>query len=233
MLFLGISAAASSDGQIEIAYSAHDGTYSIDFAVDSIVCNHETSDGHDDDDADRAGGGALSASTCRKITEHIIRSVREYTQEHSYKFIGAGITQSLAHMYPGLATRLWLELDITSLVFEYKRHSSELHLDEEADAMARKCVVLFGPNLQLRLHIGLRNEVGVDAEARCRLATIRSYQDSVRKGTWTATLKYINILQAKRTKIAFFSSTPQGGGVALMRHALVRFFNVVGIDCKW
>jgi hypothetical protein len=34
-------------------------------------------------------------------------------------------------------------------------------------------------------------------------------------------------------KIAFFSSTPHGGGVALMRHALVRFSHSLGTDIKW
>ena len=33
--------------------------------------------------------------------------------------------------------------------------------------------------------------------------------------------------------MAFFSATPQGGGVALMRHALIRFFRLVGVDCTW
>jgi len=46
-------------------------------------------------------------------------------------------------------------------------------------------------------------------------------------------MHFATSLKQKGTKIAFFSSTPQGGGVALMRHALVRFANVLGVDLTW
>jgi len=39
--------------------------------------------------------------------------------------------------------------------------------------------------------------------------------------------------QCPPTKIAFFSATPQGGGVALMRHALVRFWDQLGVKLNW
>lgn len=41
------------------------------------------------------------------------------------------------------------------------------------------------------------------------------------------------LLKANNTKVAFFSATPQGGGVALMRHALIRLWRLVGLDIKW
>jgi len=44
---------------------------------------------------------------------------------------------------------------------------------------------------------------------------------------------YAKKLRANKTKVAFFSSTPQGGGVALMRHALVRFSRLMGVDLTW
>jgi hypothetical protein len=44
---------------------------------------------------------------------------------------------------------------------------------------------------------------------------------------------YATSLKERKMKFAFFSSTPQGGGVALMRHALIRLFRIVGVDCKW
>jgi len=46
-------------------------------------------------------------------------------------------------------------------------------------------------------------------------------------------LKYAEILRSKGTKIGFFSSTPQGGGVALMRHAMIRFYKNLGVDAAW
>lgn len=46
-------------------------------------------------------------------------------------------------------------------------------------------------------------------------------------------MTFVNSLKKSNKKIAFFSSTPQGGGVALMRHALVRLGNLLGVDLKW
>ena len=44
---------------------------------------------------------------------------------------------------------------------------------------------------------------------------------------------YVKSLRTNGTKVAFFSSTPQGGGVALMRHALVRLAKLLDVDLTW
>ena len=59
------------------------------------------------------------------------------------------------------------------------------------------------------------------------------YKEDVSKNTWIATLKYAEALRIKNIKIAFFSSTPEDGIVAPMRHALVRFLKLLGIDVNW
>jgi hypothetical protein len=46
-------------------------------------------------------------------------------------------------------------------------------------------------------------------------------------------MKFATSLRKADKKIAFFSSTPQGGGVALMRHSLVRLANLLEVDLKW
>lgn len=46
-------------------------------------------------------------------------------------------------------------------------------------------------------------------------------------------MHFVTNLKQMGTKIAFFSSTPQGGGVALMRHALVRLADLLGVDMTW
>jgi alpha,alpha-trehalose phosphorylase (configuration-retaining) len=91
----------------------------------------------------------------------------------------------------------------------------------------------FGPSGQPRLMVGYRNEVEVDASGHIKMVTLQDFKDSVDEPTWTASIKYVASLKNRETKIAFFNSTPQGGGVALMRHALIRFFRTVEVDCKW
>src|SRR5690606_30961103 len=39
--------------------------------------------------------------------------------------------------------------------------------------------------------------------------------------------------QFKGKRVMFISATPQGGGVALMRHALMRLYRQLGVDAHW
>ncbi|QRV75549.1 glycosyltransferase family 4 protein [Ceratobasidium sp. AG-Ba] len=107
-------------------------------------------------------------------------------------------------------------------------------VDEQADSAVRKCVMYFGPTHLPRLTIGYRNQVEVDANGIiCLLNSLDHYRATTRDPTWNAVMHYAKDLRERKVKLGFFSSTPQGGGVALMRHALIRFLNLVGVDCKW
>ncbi|KAI5124495.1 hypothetical protein M0805_003022 [Coniferiporia weirii] len=107
-------------------------------------------------------------------------------------------------------------------------------LDEQADSAARKCLMYYGPNNNPRLTIGPRNQVTVDAGGKIHLIDdLEEYEKSVGTGTWNAVNKLADELREKKIKIGFFSSTPQGGGVALMRHALIRFLNLLDVDAAW
>ncbi|KAI0781323.1 trehalose synthase [Trametes elegans] len=107
-------------------------------------------------------------------------------------------------------------------------------VDEQADSAARKCIMYFGPGNNPRLSIGARNQVAVDAGGKIHLIDdIDEYRKGVHAGTWNSVIKLADELREKKIKIAFFSSTPQGGGVALMRHALIRFLNLLDVDAAW
>jgi hypothetical protein len=77
------------------------------------------------------------------------------------------------------------------------------------------------------------NRVGVDVNGRAHITRLEDYQSSCHANTWKATMHFADSLKANKTKIAFFNSTPQGGGVALMRHALIRYLGLVGVNCEW
>ncbi|KAF7295051.1 Trehalose phosphorylase [Mycena indigotica] len=107
-------------------------------------------------------------------------------------------------------------------------------LDEQADSAVRKCLMYYGPNNSPRLTIGPRNQVTVDAAGKIHLIDdLDKYKETVRPGTWNAVIKLADELREKKIKIGFFSSTPQGGGVALMRHALIRFLTLLDVDAAW
>ncbi|EKM83027.1 hypothetical protein AGABI1DRAFT_111552 [Agaricus bisporus var. burnettii JB137-S8] len=107
-------------------------------------------------------------------------------------------------------------------------------LDEQADSAARKCLMNFGPGNNPRLNIGPRNQVLVDDGGRVHLLDdLDEYRNTVGPRTWNAVIKLADELREKKVKIGFFSSTPQGGGVALMRHALIRFLTALDVDAAW
>lgn len=107
-------------------------------------------------------------------------------------------------------------------------------IDEQADSAARKAIMQFGPGNNPRLSIGPRNQVTVDAAGKIHLIDdLDAYRNSVGEGTWNAVVQLADELREKKVKIGFFSSTPQGGGVALMRHALIRFLTLLDVDAAW
>lgn len=75
--------------------------------------------------------------------------------------------------------------------------------------------------------------VEVDTGFHVQLTNLEDFQRTVSERTWSAVLHYAEDLKKRNVKIAFFSATPQGGVVALMRHALVRFSHSLGTDINW
>ncbi|ORY17691.1 putative trehalose synthase-like protein [Clohesyomyces aquaticus] len=174
------------------------------------------------------------------LADHLVEMLKAYQQKHLYKFVGAGITRQTAAMSPNLPSRLWSELDIVPLVFdsglEVTRPQKIRHVslvDEEADSMARKCLMYFGPSQQPRVQVGYRNEVEVDCGGHAQICNMAAYPPLHGERTMKATLKYAQSLNQNKVQIAFFNSTPQGGGVALMRHALIRFLRLMNVDVNW
>ena len=92
---------------------------------------------------------------------------------------------------------------------------------------------LFAPTKQPRLAITYRNEVEPDYGLMIQLTTVDDYRRSVREPTWRAVQKYIKEVVDRKLRIVYFSATPQGGGVALMRHALLRLLKVQNVDIEW
>jgi len=122
-----------------------------------------------------------------------------------------------------------------AMVGDYEMETVIIDVDEQADSAARKCTKDFGPGLNPCLTIGYRNEVLPDTAGKARLVCgLDEYRRTVvGEGTWNSAMKYVAELRARKIKIAYFSSTPQGGGVALMRHALLRFFKIAGVQASW
>ena len=83
------------------------------------------------------------------------------------------------------------------------------------------------------LQVGFQGRVETDASFKANLTTLEDHRQTCSEATWNCMQHYAMNLKNKRIKIAFFSSTPQGGGVALMRHALVRLARLARADLNW
>ncbi|RFU31921.1 hypothetical protein B7463_g4431, partial [Scytalidium lignicola] len=225
-VFVGISAEFNETNKAYIAVAIHDSVYLLDFSIKELELPLQQEPGKD------------------MIADYVVGVLAAYEKANMSKFIGAGFPSDLLNKSPKLCTKLWLDLDIVPISLRPEIEDQEMNgvgsefwsvkeIDEQADSMARKCIMHFGPGLTPLLQVGYRGIVGVDSQSHIKMLTLDDYRDTCGYRTWEALMYFVKSLKAKKTKIAFFSSTPQGGGVALMRHALVRFARLLGIQMNW
>ncbi|KAF2114942.1 putative trehalose synthase-like protein [Lophiotrema nucula] len=231
LLYAGIAVQEVEDGKVDVALVCHDETYSIDFTTFVMDIPSRPS-------TPIPSSGARAAA----LADYIVKKLSTYSKENTYKFVGAGLTKNTFEMCPQLPSRLYQEYDIVAFVFERSAKSSrtldpqkytEVLVDEEADSMARKCVLRFNSHHQPHLQTESMHEVGVDSGGEARITLLRDYPETVGDRTWEATSKYAESLRQNGIRVAFFNSTPQGGGVALMRHALIRLLRLLEVDVRW
>jgi len=78
------------------------------------------------------------------MTDYIINDLLCYEKKIFCKFIGAGIPNELTKIAPKLTSRLWSELDIVPISLREGKTSAYWGIkcvDEQADSMARKCIM--------------------------------------------------------------------------------------------
>ncbi|KAI6103559.1 glycosyltransferase family 4 protein [Pisolithus sp. B1] len=103
-MWAGIAGTVVNGGKTyEVAISVHDSVYNTDFS--STVISYSPND---------------PAKNAADIENHVLDTIRRFSQEHICKFLGAGVTLSLLKECPNLCTRLWFELDIVPIVFNIK-----------------------------------------------------------------------------------------------------------------
>ncbi|OCF61516.1 trehalose synthase [Kwoniella mangroviensis CBS 10435] len=77
------------------------------------------------------------------------------------------------------------------------------------------------------------HSVQVDCDGQVKLCSIVQYKESTSEALWDRFTALADHLVKNNISISFFSATPQGGGVALMRHAMIRLWRMVGLNVKW
>jgi alpha,alpha-trehalose phosphorylase (configuration-retaining) len=143
----------------------------------------------------------------------IISELKEYANKHSLKFVAAGL-----HNCPDdVGSRLWLEEDIVPIDFSGNLTALDL---------AQQVRQAFDTNDLVKINIGAANEVDPS-----KLVSLADYQNTCSSEEFSTLTQLAEEFRGRR--ISFFNATPQGGGVALMRHALIRFYRLLGVDAHW
>jgi len=146
--------------------------------------------------------------------------LRFYSKNTNSKFIAAAMPKT--RFFDEIASRLWLELDISPLVYE-SSEKDKIKLSQKAALFVSK--EFNGDN---SYSAKTKPDGSVTTPP---LASLSAYEAITPLNEIKFLLKLAKAFKGK--KIVFFSATPQGGGVALMRHSLIRIFKLLKVNASW
>lgn len=145
--------------------------------------------------------------------------LKQAINENNLQIVAASMREG--DFSPELGSRLWLEEDIVPLL-------AQRNAGDRASAadLVRDVYTHFDQNNQVKVPLSPEREVLVS-----ELGTFEDYRKLVSKDELELLEQLAQKFAGKR--LVFINATPQGGGVALMRHALIRLLRLLGVDAHW
>jgi alpha,alpha-trehalose phosphorylase (configuration-retaining) len=171
----------------------------------------------------------IKLGSSSSVQQTILSWLYKYHRDRYEKIISVEIlnnnTSVTEKNLKDFAARLWLRQDITPFI-----QSGEIKGGPKkcAISLAEKSMSRFVKNDIVDIRFDTKTGVHVS-----ELARLEDYKKLIGKESFLKLTDYAMKLKTKNERIAFFSSTPRGGGVALMRHALIRLFRLLGVDAYW
>lgn len=158
----------------------------------------------------------------------IIAFLRTHAKAHKQKVMALGVVgarrQYTEQERQDFFSTLWLEEDIVPLEIGLRARGFKRKAVKAAKRVAEK----FTLERVIDVELGPRREVKTH-----HLVRLSDYREVAGKEAVDEVENLAQLLKERGERIAFFSSTPRGGGVAIMRHALMRLFTLLGIDASW
>ncbi len=151
--------------------------------------------------------------------------LRNYQTEHNVKVVGAGIGE--AEHPESLGEQIWLQQDIVPFLKRGKGQNGLERSENLAETIASGFKTAEGLDIA---KVEVPEDRKVDPSF---LTTLKPYQDLSSSSDWNYLLKQAQRFKSLGGKMVFINSTPQGGGVALMRHALIRLYKMLGVEAAW
>jgi len=152
--------------------------------------------------------------------EEVFNWLKQAEAEHNLQFIAASTREQ--DFTPDERARLWLEKDVVPFVARRDESNGPQSVaDQVVDVRSH-----FNDNDLVRVEILPDREVAVS-----ELTTLEDYRDTATECDFKLAQQLAAAFAGKR--LSFINATPQGGGVALMRHALIRYLRLLGVDAHW
>ncbi|KAG0898404.1 hypothetical protein G6F34_005629 [Rhizopus arrhizus] len=228
-VYLGLDIEIREETTSYYSISVHDGFYTTDYYQGELV-RHDPST-------------QTAEEMIREALTKLTDIVSLYSMAQNYKVQLIACSYDIARDF--LKSRSFVVTEEMSMMSEFWKqidaipfrvHTHGPSSDERASAAVRKAVMWLSPiypgNLP-RISVGYRHEVEVDFNYQIKLVNIKEYKSTVCEETWKVFQEMANEFKEKKLRVSFFNSTPQGGGVALMRHALLRFLHLTDVDVHW
>ncbi|GER91015.1 hypothetical protein KDW_51770 [Dictyobacter vulcani] len=152
-------------------------------------------------------------------SEAVLTWLKQVADERNLQFVAAALREG--DFAADLGAKLWMQADIVPV----KAHTTaDKPLSPEE--MVQDARLQFDQNNLVEIALTPEREVVVS-----ELVTLDDYRASVTSEDFEIATQLAKKFAGK--KLVFINATPQGGGVALMRHALIRLLRLLGVDVHW
>ncbi|KAH8919439.1 glycosyltransferase family 4 protein [Atractiella rhizophila] len=210
-IFFGLALKCEEEG-VRYSLVVHDGTGVVGLEQDVCTLAHE------------------------EVMDYIVSRAKAYCENRGNKLeifsIAGPVDPSLKidHIF----SKIWIELDALPFLLP-KSQTPQFSLETAAGGAITRAISELHPLTSSMVKISLSSERKVlpDCAGLVKLFVLDDVKKITSPQLWDNILVTSKVLKERKRKIAFFSATPQGGGVALMRHALIRVWQMLGVDVSW
>lgn len=155
--------------------------------------------------------------------ELLTEDIENYIQANQLKIIACGLEKNTDQEFIDF---LWLRLDATPVYFPI--HDGEQNISLY---LAQKIRDEFEQDRGLFIH-----NLKIDAKNKVhstRLTTMQPYYVKDTENIFYKLGSAADTFKARKKKAIFINATPRGGGVAIMRHAMMRLYDLQNLHISW
>lgn len=160
------------------------------------------------------------AMSSQDAANETISSLEQASQQSDLQYIALAFKKE--DQLKELGAKLWLQEDIVPYMIG--EHDASYH--RPLQDVVREVAAKFDKDDIASVQIDENREVQV-----AELVTLEDYRKTASQEDFDRLLMLARAFHGK--KLVFISATPRGGGVALMRHALIRLLRLLHVDAHW